>query len=181
MLARVRILARGLAATAAVAVAGLAGAGCPSLDALECHGAACADGLADDGGVVSESGATHDRIFCGGDTTCARTEECCFAAAGGTSCTSTSGCGNGTDIFCDDPSQCPGGSACWICINGQGFQGTSCDYQGDIVGNDKCDQSNALVLCHSSSQCEGGTTCKPLGVPGLDPGDGSAWFTACQP
>jgi hypothetical protein len=107
-------------------------------------------------------------------------DECCLAPGGATSCTSIFGCDGGSDIFCDDPSQCPDGGACWICVNSQGFQGTSCDYQGDIVNNDHCNASNAKQLCHSTSQCTGGATCQPFVVDGFDAGAGTTWFHACQ-
>lgn len=82
--------------------------------------------------------------------------------------------------MCDDPRQCPGGAPCWICVNGQGFQGTSCNYQGDIVGQYHCDTTTALPLCHLTSQCAAGKTCEPLPVQGLDAGAGATWFSACQ-
>lgn len=163
----------------------LACAGCPSLDALECHGGACDDAAAVDGaaseGGATEGGSSSGGIFCGaGAATCKPpANECCFQPGGSTACTSLFGC-TGSDVFCDDPSQCTDGGACWICINAQGFQGTSCDYQGDIVNNDHCNASNAMQLCHSSDQCSGGTTCQPLDVAGFDAGGGATWFHACQ-
>jgi hypothetical protein len=168
-----RMLARCLAAAAAA----FACAGCPSLDALECHGSGC-----EDGSVASEAGSPSTGIFCGSGTSCTpATQQCCLLSSGATACVPTSSCAGGSDIFCDDPSQCPGGGTCWICINAQGFQGTSCDYANDIVRNDGCDQTTAMALCHTSSECEGGTTCKPLDVPVLDAGTGGSWFQACQP
>jgi hypothetical protein len=90
-------------------------------------------------------------------------------------------CNGGSDIFCDNPSQCPDAGTCWICINDQGFQGTSCDYEGDIVGNWHCSQTNgAQPLCGSTSQCASGATCEPLAVDGLDAGSGKSWFSSCQ-
>jgi hypothetical protein len=169
----------------------LACTGCPSLDALECHGASCDDAaVPGEGGVADvaasdtgggEGGASHDRIFCGaGAATCVPpADECCLENSGGTACTSIFSC-NGSDVFCDDPSQCPDGGACWICVNSGGFQGTSCDYQGDIVNNDHCNASTAKQLCHSSGQCTGGTTCQPFDVAAFDAGTGDTWFHACQ-
>jgi hypothetical protein len=175
MWVRARILAFGLGA------AGLAGVGCPSLDALECHGSACADGSVGGDGAAGDTGSPSG-IFCGGGSSCnPAIQECCVGASGSTTCITPSTCSGGTDIFCDDPSQCPNGGTCWICINAQGFQGTSCDYANDIVAVDHCSQTTAHALCHDSSQCEGGTTCKPLDVLGLDAGTGAAWFQACQP
>jgi hypothetical protein len=156
--------------------------GCPSLDALECHGSACTDGSTVADGATGEAGSPTNGILCGGGTRCTpAAQECCFEGTSGTqSCAATFVC-SGSDIFCDDPSQCPGGGTCWICITTQGFQGTSCDYQNDIVHNDHCDQTTALALCHDSSQCEGGTTCKPLPVAAFDAGADASWFEACQP
>ncbi|HEY8041142.1 MAG TPA: hypothetical protein VIF15_15150 [Polyangiaceae bacterium] len=178
---------------AALALASSLGAiGCASLSALECQGDACNDGAAVDsaadaiadaaGDATTDAGAA-DGIFCGQGAFCpARSQECCLPGNGPPSCTTLSGCHLGTDIFCDDPSQCPGGGTCWICVNGQGFQGTSCDFAGDIVDADGCNQSNALALCHpSTSQCEGGTTCRPFAVAGFDAGADASWFYACQP
>jgi hypothetical protein len=166
----------------ALACAALGSAGCPSLDALECQGAACTDGATAADGANGDGGPTGAGIFCGGDPACTPgAQECCLRPDGTTSCVATGTCSNGSDIFCDDPSQCPGGGTCWICVNAQGFQGTSCDYPDDIVANDHCDQTTARALCHSSSQCEGGATCQPLPVQVLDAGAGATWFQACQP
>jgi hypothetical protein len=170
----------------AMAFGALGIAGCPSLDALECHGSACEDASAAadaPSDAPSEASAAYDAgVFCGpGVPTCtAGPDECCLDNSGQTSCTSVSSC-TGTDIFCDDPSQCPGGEPCWICVTSQGFQGTSCDFDGDIVGNDHCTHATALQLCHSSVQCTNGTTCKPLQVDPFDAGAGTTWFQACQP
>ena len=167
----------------AAAWAALACAGCPSLDALECHGSACGDGAAADAsqadspavdGADGNDGAT---IYCGASSCTPPGSECCLAN-GQTSCVSLNGCNGGSDIFCDDPSQCPGGGTCWICITAGGFQGTSCNYQGDIVGNWHCDMTNALPLCHSPGQCGDAATCAPLAVAELDAGQ--SFFSACQ-
>jgi len=173
-----------LGALACAAAATLAMTGCPGLDALECHGGACSDAASpgDASGDPGDDGSpSASGIFCGASGSCAApVNECCYqGTTGTTTCNPTFQC-NGSDIFCDDPGQCPGGSTCWICITTQGFQGTSCDYQNDIVNNDHCNSSTAMALCHDSSQCEGGTTCKPLAVVGFDAGAGATWFHACQ-
>lgn len=166
-----------LQALRALAVAGLvAGLGaCANLGALECQGDACLDASSattDDGG--------RPAIACGAASACdPGSQECCVASDGTTSCTRLAACGGGTDIACDDPRQCSG-SPCWICLNAQGLQGTSCDYQGDIVGQYHCDMSTALRLCHLTSQCPAGETCMPLPVEGLDAGAAGTWFSACQ-
>jgi hypothetical protein len=163
--------------TIAAICAALASTGCPSLDALECHGTGCTDASAADGATVQRDAST---IFCGASSCAPPAYECCFENAQ-TSCVSTDSCNGGSDIFCDDPSQCPDGGSCWICINGQGFQGTSCNYEGDIVGNWNCSKTNgALPLCHSTNQCSSGTTCRPLAVDGFDAGADESWFSACQ-
>jgi hypothetical protein len=163
---------------AALAGAGLVAglASCANLGALECQGDGCVDASnasAGDGGEPA--------ITCGAGAACdPRSQECCVASHGSTSCTSPSACSGGTDIACDDPRQCPSGATCWICVNAQGFQGTSCNYQGDIVGQYHCDMTTALALCHLASQCGAGQTCKPFPVDGLDAGATMTWFSACQ-
>ena len=127
------------------ALRALAGAGlvatassCANLGALVCQGDACQD-------ASNESAGDGGAIACGAGAACdPQSQECCVASRGSTSCTSRSACSGGTDIACDDPRQCPGGGPCWICVNAQGFQGTSCNYQGDIVGQYHCDMSTAL-------------------------------------
>jgi hypothetical protein len=149
-------------------------ASCANLGALVCQGDECQD-------ASSESAGDGGTIACGAGSVCdPRSQECCVASGGSTSCTSRSGCSGGTDIACDDPRQCPGGGTCWICVNAQGFQGTSCNYQGDIVGQYHCDKTTALALCHLTSQCAAGLTCEPLPLDGLDAGTGRAWFSACK-
>jgi hypothetical protein len=151
-------------------------ASCADLGALVCQGDSCLDASgesAGDGGVPG--------VACGRDSLCdPQSQECCVATGGATTCTSRSACNGGTDIFCDDPRQCSGGGPCWICVNGDGFQGTSCNYQGDIVGQYHCDMTTALPLCHETSQCASGKTCKPFPVDGVDAGAGATWFSACQ-
>jgi hypothetical protein len=169
-------------ALAGLAALSLTCAGCGSLGNLDaCYPDACDDAAADGTAVDGASSEAGSGIYCGSGTTCAAgTQECCFDYADGSTYCTTWGKCPASDIFCDDPSQCPGGGTCWICVNAEGFQGTSCDYDGDIVQNDRCNQSNARALCHSSSQCEGGTTCQPFPVDGFDAGAGDTWFHACQ-
>ncbi len=70
------IVALILASTAAGLVVGLIG--CPSLSALECQGAACADG----GGGASDAGGALG-IGCGGGTSCVvPAQECCIPSQG---------------------------------------------------------------------------------------------------
>ena len=160
-----------LALTLAISIAGVAS--CANLGGLVCQGDCLDASTAADGGVPD--------LFCGTSSSCdPRTQECCVASGGATGCTNRSACSGGTDIICDDPRQCPGGGPCWICISGQGFQGTSCNYQGDIVGLYHCDMTTALRLCHAASQCPAGKTCEPLVVDGLSASAGGAWFSACQ-
>jgi hypothetical protein len=159
------------------ALAGAALAGCPSLSALECQGAACVDGGG--GGGVEAGGARG--IACGGGSACAAPQdECCVPSSGPPSCVVALQCSGGTDVFCDDPSQC-GGAPCWLC-NAGGFQGTSCAYEEDIVKADGCnDPKDVYRLCHSTSQCDAGQVCiaLPIVLTGADAG-GASWLYACQ-
>jgi hypothetical protein len=161
-----------------LAAACFALAGCADLGALDSGDASAAgpEGSAGDGGAPG--------LFCPPGPACAApTQECCLASNGTASCViaGSGACNLGSDIYCDDPGQCPHGGTCWICIDGtQGFQGTSCNYQGDIVGNWHCDMTTAMRLCHSTSQCPAGTACQPLAVPELDAGSGTTWLHACQ-
>ena len=173
-----RTLAVAWAALTAAALLAAAGVvGCPSLSALECQGASCADG-----GAAGGDGGGVRGIACGAGSSCAPPgQECCLAAQGAASCVVAQSCNGGSDIFCDDPSQCAG-APCFLCNAGGTFQGTSCRYQEDIVQNYKCTSaSDVYRLCHATSQCDAGTTCKPfpfsLPLPG---GDGGSWFFACQ-
>jgi hypothetical protein len=163
-----------LASAAGVSAALLGG--CPSLSALECQGGACVD--AAPGG---EPDGPARGIGCGGGTTCtAPAEECCAREQGTPACVTALQCGGGSDIFCDDPSQC-GGAPCWLC-NAGGFQGTSCNYEGDIVQAYHCtNPGDVYRLCHSTSQCDAGSTCAPLAIwpPGADAG--LSWFYGCKP
>jgi hypothetical protein len=169
---------RAFVAFVAFAGAGLVAgvASCANLGALECQGDACLDASSASAGDGGEPA-----IACGGGSGCdPRSQECCVGTGGSARCTGPSACSGGTDLACDDPRQCASGGPCWICINGQGLQGTSCNYQGDIVGQYHCDMTTALALCHLTSQCSQGLTCKPLPVDGLDAGGGKTWFSACQ-
>ncbi len=150
----------------------LALAGCANLGELTCSGA-CSD-ASTEAGPTTEGGAPE--IACGDAGACDPTsQQCCIASNGSPGCVPISGCNGGSDLFCDDPRQCPNGGTCWVCVTTQGFQGTSCNYQGDIVGDWGCSASTALPLCHESSQCSGGKTCKPY-----DTGGGPTWLYACQ-
>jgi hypothetical protein len=162
------------AAAIVAAVAAAVLAGCPSLSALECQGtaAACADG----------GGSGIAGIACGtGDLLCAApAQECCITEQNAPACVAAFQCSGGTDIFCDDPSQC-GGAPCYLC-NAGGLQGTSCRYQEDIVEAYHCtDPKDVYRLCHSSSECDAGSTCSPIPIvlPWSD--GGSAGFYGCQP
>lgn len=153
-------------------------ASCANLGALLCQGDGCSDASADSS-IAAGDGAAPG-IGCGAAGTCGPpAQECCIEPGGAPACVGAQTCSGGSDVFCDDPRQCSGGP-CWICINSQGFQGTSCKYQGDIVGNWHCDMTTTMQLCHLTSQCPSGETCKPLPVEGLDAGAGETWFSACQ-
>ena len=169
---------RSIALAWAGVISAAALAGCPSLSALECQGAACLDAQ---GGAGGDGGGARG-VACGAGVTCAAPqEECCTRFQAAPACVAALQCGGGTDLFCDDPSQC-GGAPCWLC-NAGGLQGTSCNYEGDIVQAYHCtNPKDVYRLCHSSSQCDAGSTCAPLAItpPGVD-GGSSGWFSACQP
>jgi len=170
---------RRVVAAACLAVLGVL-ASCANLGALDSGDASAAAEASTTEASTADGGTSG--VFCPPDLPCAApTQECCLASNGTTSCVATGSCNNGSDIYCDDPGQCADAGTCWICIDGaQGFQGTSCHYQSDIVALWHCDMSTAMRLCHSSSQCPGGTTCQPVAVPELDAGPDASWLSACQ-
>ncbi len=155
---------------------------CANLGALVCDGAGCPDAAADAATDAASDAATDGgndgapAIACGGTACDPATQECCLNGGGTLSCVDRpNGCSNGTDIFCDDPAQCPGGGTCWVCARGGALLGTSCNYQADIVANDHCDMTTARALCHRDAQCSGGLTCQPF-----DAGAGAPALMACQ-
>jgi hypothetical protein len=168
--------------------------GCPSLAALECQGSGCADAASDgrpvgvdasarDAGAdaaaeTSEAGAQGIRCADGGVFCEPTSQECCVRQ--GSSCVArvANSCSMGTDIFCDDPSQCAG-DPCWICLGKSGdLLGASCAH-ADLV-NWGCGKTGALPLCRASGECEAGTTCEPLAVVGFASSPDASWFSACQ-
>jgi hypothetical protein len=136
--------------------------------------AAPTDGGADAG---EESGLPAGEIRCGAGGPCtAGPDECCMSSASPptlscSSATSSARCPNGTEIKCDDPSDCSGGDACCLQVNSSG-------YILQTVCQTACSGTGWYELCAPAGTCSAGT-CSALTVlpnPPLTP----AWFTACQ-
>jgi hypothetical protein len=134
-----------------------------------------ADGGPGEGGAnEGDGGGATSGIRCaqGGPSCIAGPQECCEASNGSLSCISASeGCNQGgTDIFCDEPSQC-GGQACCIDLQAQGndLLGTACMAS--------CPSPQITLCARSNGTCAGGLQCKPLtvGAP-----FGNDWFYGCQ-
>src|ERR1700735_5432819 len=107
------VMPKPIVAMVYAAAAAAALAGCPSLSALECQGTACAEAGATGGGGAEAGGVTG--VACGTGGVChAPKEECCSPAEKPLTCVASLQCNGGSDIFCDDPSQC-GGAPCWLC------------------------------------------------------------------
>ena len=101
-----------------------------------------------------------------------QTEHCCEPATGSASCQPISTpCATGdTDWQCDDPSGCPSGQQCCgtgtlvispdpACENyASRFKGTHCAAS--------CDPATEIVMCTSTGECAGGTTCTPFTTKG---------------
>jgi hypothetical protein len=133
-----------------------------------------ADGGTGEGGVSEgDGGGATSGIRCaqGGPTCTAGPQECCYASDMSLSCISASkGCNDGTDIFCDEPSQCSG-EACCITLQspGDALLGTAC------MGS--CPSPQITLCAPSNGTCAGGLQCKPLTVAAPF---GNDWFYGCQ-
>jgi hypothetical protein len=144
------------------------------------------DGGASDGGgsdgadggtsdaATTDGGTTSGEIRCAPGSPCtAGTQECCLAGDGGLSCTSPTAsdpCPNGTDIVCDDPSDCPGAACCLQLDTSLDLLATRCASScsnGDLTA---CDPQGAA--------CAQGT-CTAVAVQPQPPLT-SSWFYACQ-
>lgn len=157
-------------------------AGCASVLSVDMTYELFDAGIGDAGGSVeggaSESGATTSRIRCASDasTFCdAGTEECCFNGPDDLSCVgrgTSDPCPQGTDIVCDDPSDCPNGDVCCIQLD------PSNDILGTSCAPGAC-PSGAIELCAPpSGACTVGQ-CAVLSVfpnPPITP----AWFYGCR-
>jgi hypothetical protein len=130
-------------------------------------------GTSDSGPRESDDGgASGIRCSQGGPTCTPESQECCFASDKSLSCISASkGCTNGTDIDCDQPSQCPSGQTCCISLQdaGSDLLATGC--------MDSCPSTETTLCARSNGTCAGGLQCKPL-VVGAPFGDD--WFYGCQ-
>ena len=172
---------------AALVAAALVSSACQSLAALECPGGAssCPDASArDDGGGAGGDAATGIACLAPGEALdgasgptayCTpQAEECCYRTGPGPTtvqCQVPDG-GCPTDIFCDDPAQCPNGT-CWMCLDDAGdLLGVGCQKDQFGCGNG----TSILPLCSASGDCSGGRTCAPQEVADFPAG----WFKTCQ-
>jgi hypothetical protein len=161
-----------LVATCIALVAWAACASVLGVDKTYTLGAADA-GTSEGGSSEGDGGGATSGIRCaqGGTACTAGPQECCEASNGSLSCISASGgCNQGTDIFCDEPSQC-GGQACCISLQTQG---------SDLLGTvcmASCPSPQIALCARPNGTCAGGLQCKPLtvGAP-----FGSDWFYGCQ-
>jgi hypothetical protein len=126
------------------------------------------------GDAVAEAGATG--IRCAPDAAACDpgSEECCFSGTANLTCVSTASgdpCPQGTDIPCDDPSDCTSGVCCIQLDMGGDVLGTSC-------AASKC-ASGQIELCaqHGGVCTEG--QCTALEVS-PNPPFVPDWFYGCQ-
>ena len=159
-------------APAIAALAVLVASGCASVLGVD-KTYTLADASAGDG-PSSDATRGPSPVFCGATLTCtAPGEECCYGADGGLSCSSTSlsdPCPDGTDIPCDDPSDCDAG-ACFLTV----------DTAMDILGTRcaaACASGDYLLCDPARPSCPQGT-CNPLSVQPQPPFSPTS-FHACQ-
>jgi hypothetical protein len=139
------------------------------------------DAGASDAGVeggASESGATVSRIRCATNDSVyceAGTEECCFTGTEDLSCVdrrASDPCPQGTDIVCDDPSDCPNGDVCCMQLD------TSNDVLGTSCISGGCPSGETELCASDSGMCSVGQ-CEALGVMPVPPFSPS-WFYGCK-
>ena len=126
------------------------------------------DGEADSGTVasdaVADTGLLPGAIGCGAGIPCtAGSEECCLSSGESLSCVSTSAsdpCPNGTDILCDDPSDCPGLVCCLQTDSDDNLLGTKCQ--------SSCTKADSYELCAPGGSCAVGS-CTALPVLPIPP------------
>ena len=92
-----------------------------------------------------------------------RSEECCFGSDGdaGMFCAAaeeqTDPCAEGTDIYCDEPSDCPEG-VCYLCLDaGNDILGTAC-------ATGSCQGQTDRALRAGGGTCAQGQQCTALDV-----------------
>jgi hypothetical protein len=122
----------------------------------------------------SDGASSSSQIRCAPGSPCtAVTQECCLAGDGGLSCTSptaTNPCPSGTDILCDDPSDCPG-AACCLQLD------TSLDLLGARCAS-SCSNGDLTACDPQGAPCTQGTCTAVAAQP--QPPFTSTWFYACQ-
>jgi hypothetical protein len=165
-------------AAPAVALA-LVGVSCASVLGVDheyvyLEGGAVADEASGDGGATVGIRCGDGGVFCDPSST-----ECCLASNNTLSCVSAGGtaCATGSDILCDDPADCTGGSTCCLQLDTQNdFLATACMASCPANGT----RSVWLALCSpGQSSCATGT-CSPLTALQPSPPFTSGWFYTCQ-
>jgi hypothetical protein len=160
-------------AIAAWAVACALTAGCASVLGVDKQYALADSG--GDAGVGSGDSAVTTGIRCAPGNPCQPgSEECCFGANHDLSCASTAlsdPCPNGTDLVCDDPSDCASGVCCM-----------TVDGQNDVLGTAcaaSCTNGQKELCAPEGGTCGEGKGCAPLAIQ-PDPPFAGAWFYGCQ-
>lgn len=143
-------------------------------DAAGQDAGADADAGGADGADTGTGEAAPGQIRCNAGASCpSSSEECCLASDASLACASTAvgdPCPLGTDIACDDPSDCPGAACCMALQTDQSLLGTTCEAT--------C-QAGEIPLC-----APGGAACAQgscVAVPVKpDPPFTTPWFYGCQ-
>ena len=117
----------------------------------------------------------------GGSESCtAGVQECCLGADGTLKCVSggaSDPCPGGTDIPCDDPSDCPGNLCCIELDRTNALLATACrsSCSGSQPGG------SWRELCAAGTDTCASGTCQPLPNVMPSPPLAAGWFYACQP
>lgn len=114
----------------------------------------------------------------GGIYCAARSQECCLSSTNALSCVGTNAanaCLQGTDIVCDDETDCAGQLCCINFDQSRSLLGTQCASSCPSGGPN----GRWLELCDPSGPACTGGTCTPLSVQ-PNPPLSATWFYACQ-
>jgi hypothetical protein len=146
-------------------------AACASVLGVDKHYEVAAPDAGDDARVATTTG-----ILCALDAApCqAGTQECCMGSDNALSCASTAlsdPCPGGTDIRCDDPSDCPNGVCCITLDTGKDLLGAQCETA--------CPTGQTELCSPSSATCPNGQRCQAIAVQ-PDPPIHDPWFYSCQ-
>jgi len=131
-----------------------------------------------DAGEDAEPVTTVAEIRCALDAApCpAASQECCFASTHTLTCESTAlsdPCPGGTDIRCDDPSDCDSGVCCITLDTSNDILGTACE--------SACPTGQIELCAPDGGTCGAGTgkTCQEIVVEPFPP-IRNPWFYSCQ-